>query len=160
MWKKNRKGEKDSSKFMYFHEKEVAERYACKNTRKEKKQCTNFTRRIEINSGRDYEIGGFIEAHGNIWGKFRGFTGRNSSYLTSAHVPVYHFSSSRFALGNKLSKIHTRLFQYTDKLFTYVFYIITRRRIENVTFETCYYSIEIIFFDNIFFFFYKIALSN
>lgn len=121
-----------------------AERYACKNTRKEKKQCTNFTRRIEINSGRDYEIGGFIEAHGNIWGKFRGFTGRNSSYLTSAHVPVYHFSSSRFALGNKLSKIHTRLFQYTDKLFTYVFYIITRRRIENVTFETCYYSIEII----------------
>lgn len=153
------------SKFMYFHEKIVEEvarmlnDTMCKNMRKKKKQCTNFTRWIEINSGRDYEIGGFIEARGNIWGKFRGFTGRNSSYLT-AHVPVYHFSSSRFASGNKLSKIHTPLFQYIDKLFTYVFYIITWRRIENVTFETCYYSIEIIFFHNFFFFCNKIVPPN
>lgn len=78
------------------------ERYACKNTRKEKKQCTNFTRRIEINSGRDYEIGGFIEAHGNIWGKFRGFTGRNSSYLTSAHVPTHiSFFQLAFCIGKQ-----------------------------------------------------------
>lgn len=80
--------------------------------------------------------------------------------LILLHVPVYHFSSSRFALGNKLSKIHTPLFQYIDKLFTYVFYIITWRRIENVTFETCYYSIEIIFFHNFFFFCNKIVPPN
>lgn len=66
-----------------------AERYACKNTRKEKKQCTNFTRRIEINSGRDYEIGGFIEAHGNIWGKFRGFIVVETVLILHLHMYPY-----------------------------------------------------------------------
>lgn len=62
MWKKNRK--RLIKIYVFSRERgcAYAERYACKNTRKEKKQCTNFTRRIEINSGRDYEIGGFIEA--------------------------------------------------------------------------------------------------
>lgn len=78
------------------------------------------------------------------------------SYLT-AHVPVYHFSCSRFALGNKLSKIHARLFQYIDKLLTYVFYIITWRRIENVTFETCCCSRLKLYFSITFFLLLKLT---
>lgn len=89
MWKKNRK--RLIKIYVFSRERgcAYAERYACKNTRKEKKQCTNFTRRIEINSGRDYEIGGFIEAHGNIWGKFRGFIVVETVLILHLHMYPY-----------------------------------------------------------------------
>lgn len=164
MWKKNRKGERNSSKFMYFHEKELARmlndtRVKIRERKRNNVQILRDGSRLILDEITK-SVG--LSRRTEIYGVNFVDSPVETVLILHLHMylPVYHFSSSRFALGNKLSKIHICLFQYTDKLFTYVFYIITWRRIENVTFETCYYSIEIIFFDNIFFFFYKIALSN
>lgn len=55
-----------------------------KNMRKGKRRYTNFTRLIPD------EITKFIEAQGDIWGKFRGF-----ETVLILRLHMYHFSSFR-----------------------------------------------------------------
>lgn len=142
-----RERERDSSKFMYFHEKELARmlndtRVKIRERKRNNVQILRDGSRLILDEITK-SVG--LSRRTEIYGVNFVDSPVETVLILHLHMylPIYHFSSSRFALGNKLSKIHTRLFQYTDKLFTYVFYIITRRRIENVTFETCYYSIEI-----------------
>lgn len=92
MGKENRK-ERDSflSKFMYFHE---WKNDTCKKYEKGKGDDVQILR--DGSRLIPDEITKFIEAQGDIYGvNFVDSQIRNSSYLTSAHVPVYHFSSFR-----------------------------------------------------------------
>lgn len=139
MGKENRK-ERDSflSKFMYFHE---WKNDTCKKYEKGKGDDVQILR--DGSRLIPDEITKFIEAQGDIWGKFRGF---ETVLILRLHMyPCIIFPVFAFCiLGKKLSNNPHRSNISTNCSRTFSILSRVIRKIENVTFWNVLGSIKII----------------